>query len=283
MTETTTSALAMPGGALVSREDAGRTAHHMAKEYREATAEIGRLLQAVNEQTKRLAEAFPSDYSPFDISYEYNGHRHYRIDEHALAETFAEMKRRAWRVLVDHLGIKNIMSVAKRKEFEQQLERGDLPDIKEETILGLCFGLADQAKDFAAEAAKEVFAILRPSSGTYKTNDPFRVGRRVILHGYVERKWDGKSFRVNHYRHQEVTAIDGVFHVLDGKGVMRENRGPLSVAIEASPNGQGGTDYFRFKCFKNRNLHLEMRRLDLVRQLNGLAAGEYVLGNDMME
>ena len=37
----------------------------------------------------------------------------------------------------------------------------------------------------------------------------------------------------------------------------------------------------RFKCYKNRNLHLEMRRLDLVKELNGLAAGEYVLGNDM--
>jgi hypothetical protein len=91
----------------------------------------------------------------------------------------------------------------------------------------------------------------------------------------------GGDFRVNYQREPQITAIDGVFHLLDGKGVMKENRGPLFQAINASGrDGRGETAYFRFKCFKNGNLHLEFKRLDLVKQLNGLAAGEYVLGAD---
>jgi hypothetical protein len=104
-----------------------------------------------------------------------------------------------------------------------------------------------------------------------------------FLRWYVERCWGRKSFRVHYNREADVTAIDGVFHVLDGKGVMREHKGPLCRAIEASPDGRGETDYFRFRCFKNRNLHLEMKRLDLVRQLNLLATGEAMLGHDMTE
>src|SRR5262249_49321252 len=153
--------------------------------------------------------------------------------------------------------IKNIMSVKKRGEFDRQMERGELPPITEQTITGMLLGLAGQAQDFATEAAREVFDILRPRGpfgGAYKTNDAFRIGRRVILSWYVERCWNGKQFRMNYHKEREAIAIDGVFHLLDGKGIMRENRGPLIKAIEASPDGKGETDYFRFKCFKNRNL-----------------------------
>lgn len=176
------------------------------------------------------------------------------------------------------------MSVAKRKEFDQQLEKGELPDINEQTITTILLGLAGQAADFATEAAKEVFAILRPQGhwgGEYKTNNAFRVGRKVILPHRVESGYGPGKFRANYYREQELVAIDGVFHLLDGKGVMREHRGPLVNAILNSPDGRGETDYFKFKCFKNTNLHLEMKRLDLVQELNLLAVGERVLGEDM--
>ncbi len=73
------------------------------------------------------------------------------------------------------------------------------------------------------------------------------------------------------------------FLLLDGKGVIREHRGPLYRAIEESQDGRGQTDYFKFRCCKNRNLHLEMKRLDLVKQLNLLATAETVLGHDITE
>ncbi len=103
----------------------------------------------------------------------------------------------------------------------------------------------------------------------------------MILGWRVESAYGAGKFRVNYNHQQGLTAIDGVFHLLDGKGVMREHRGPLIQAIEASPDGRGETDYFVFRAFKNHNLHLTMKRLDLVKELNGLAAGEYVLGADV--
>ncbi len=261
-----------------------QTALHMAREFQEATAEIGRLLLAIKAQSQRMRIAFDPDaerYSPFDVDFKYDGQHYNAEDFDRIRE---KMARRAWRILFDHLGVKNVMSVQKRKEFEHQLERGELPDITEANILGVIGGLAGDAKAFARDAAKEVFDMLRPRGqwgGQYKTNDAFRVGRKVILSGKVERAWSGTRFRASYYAEQSLTALDGVFHLLDGKGIMREHKGPLVQAIEASPDGRGETAYFAFKCFKNRNLHLTMKRLDLVKELNGLAAGEYVLGEDM--
>jgi hypothetical protein len=129
---------------------------------------------------------------------------------------------------------------------------------------------------FIEEAVQEVFEYLRPHHSRYKTNTEFEIGKRVILFA-LETKWGG-GFRVDHYREQHIRAIDNVFHALDGNGTIKTHRGPLIDAIEAAKNGTGETEYFRFRCFRNRNLHLEFKRLDLVAKLNAVAGGMRLRG-----
>lgn len=50
-------------------------------------------------------------------------------------------------------------------------------------------------------------------------------------------------------------------------------RETLHDTITNSPDGTGKTDYFRFRCCLNGNLHLEFLRLDLVAKLNAVAGG----------
>lgn len=262
------------------------TALHMAKVFREATAAIRLHMGIIGEKCDLLGRTFNEEsyhgYG-FNVAFKFDGQHECRAEE---ADSIIDrMKRQAWEALINKLGVKNVMSVKKRADFEKQLKDGTgLPDITEETIVSVILGLIGQAQEFARDAALEVFQILRPQGhwgGQYKTNDAFRVGRRVILPWRVESAYSAGKFRPNYNREQELTAIDGVFHLLDGKGVMREHRGPLIQAIIDSPNGRGETAYFAFKCFKNHNLHLEMKRLDLVKELNFLAAGERVLGDDV--
>ena len=58
--------------------------------------------------------------------------------------------------------------------------------------------------------------------------------------------------------------------MLDGKALSAYRDGDLSKAIEAAEGGIGETEFFRFKCFGNGNLHIEFRRMDLVDQLNAI-------------
>lgn len=135
---------------------------------------------------------------------------------------------------------------------------------------------ANSVPQLIDEAVREVFEWLRPGGwqARYKTNTQFEVGRRVIRANCVEVGW-GTNFRVSHYHEPNLTALDNVFHVLDGNGTVKTTRGPLVDAINATPKvGTGGeTVYFKFKCFLNSNLHIEFKRMDLVTKLNQVAGG----------
>jgi hypothetical protein len=153
-------ALAIGTGA----EDAEHGACFMANEYAEATAEVLRLMNAIDEQTARLAAVFGESYG-FRVEFHYDGSTYYRHDENSYGKIFEKMQRRAWRALLDRLGVKNVMSIAKRKQFEDQLERGELPELTADAIVGVIAGLAGDAKEFARDAAKEVFDMLTPKHG----------------------------------------------------------------------------------------------------------------------
>lgn len=69
-------------------------------------------------------------------------------------------------------------------------------------------------------------------------------------------------------------ALENVFTALDGKGsITKTHNGEIIDAINRSTDGTGETDYFRFRACRNRNLHLEFKRLDLLARLNQIAGG----------
>lgn len=97
----------------------------------------------------------------------------------------------------------------------------------------------------------------------------------MILPWAVEAWGFGHPFHVSYGHHDaQLRAIENVFSALDGKGsISKTHNGLLVDAINQSADGRGETDYFRFRCFKNRNLHLEFRRLDLLARFNQIAGG----------
>jgi hypothetical protein len=259
-----------------------RGATALAREFREATAEIRRHWLVIAQQCDRLEAAFPnSAFKAFRVDLYYNSRQAYDYrDKPAIDEVIKGMSVVAWSRLIDALGVKNLMSIKRREEFDRQIEKGDVPEVTEENIIAVILGLADRAAEFATEAAQETLRMLTPTSGDYKTNSGYKVGRKAILTWFVEQGWKARSFRPFYRREADLIALDGTFHVLDEKGCLKGTKSPLVKAIEESPDGQGETEYFRFRCFKNHNLHLEFKRLDLVKKLNGLATGEPILGDD---
>ena len=181
----------------------------------------------------------------------------------------SRLKAAAWRYLVDRIELKKLASVKRAREIDRQINEGtDLPDITLDNLFGWLQSLDRQAKTFLEEAIIEVFEFLRPPSLRYRTNSGFKVGKRVILSGRVEKAWTGTKFRVGYHYENELRALDNVFHLLDGKPLSAYRNGDLINAIHESRRGAGETEYFGFKCYLNQNLHLEFRRPDLVQRLN---------------
>lgn len=198
----------------------------------------------------------------------------------AFEEVKQELKRSAWKRILSISQINKMLSIKRAKEMSEKLNNGELPDITLDEVLGMMNSVTENAADFVKEAATEVFEVLRPAAreywgSQYKTNQKngkYNLGEKVILTGYVE-KWSyGGNWHINYYRQEHLIAVDRVFHALDGnlKGMDSSYQGPLCDAIGTTETGAGETEYFKFTCFKNHNLHLWFKRMDLVAKLNAI-------------
>lgn len=194
--------------------------------------------------------------------------------------TIQEMRRSAWRYLVEKLELRRIMSAARWKELDEKIEKGEPPPLTEKDVIDTMQEHWEKRYEYYEENIREVFEWLRPSTDgygkKYKTNARFELGERVILSYMVSPAWHGPGFRVDHDRQQRLVALDNVFSALDGQGLKTQSA--LAQAIEASKSGEGETAYFAFRCCKNRNLHLRFKRVDLLKRLNEIAGGKRLRG-----
>jgi hypothetical protein len=189
--------------------------------------------------------------------------------------TVERMARQAWGVIVERLELRRMMSIARWNELQEQLDKGKLPAITEENVNAFARGYAVALPDMIQEAVGEVFDWLRPWNTDYKTNSKLEIGPKVILAHVVELAWTGGGFRVNHYRQQNLVALENVFRALDGQGnIAKTYQSELETAIgQSGKEGRGETSLFRFKAFRNQNVHLEFKRLDLLKRFNQVAGG----------
>lgn len=190
------------------------------------------------------------------------------------------IRAKTWHRIVERLELTRVLSVAARTELERQIDKDELGDVTMETATGLLRYFSTNLEDLFSDAVREVFEFLRPRRSRYKTNTEFEIGKRVVLQSQVARYYSS-TYTIcgyDHEREQRLIALDRVFHGLEGKGMVSKTyRGELVDAILATPidgDGRGETTYFRFRCCKNGNLHIEFKHMDLVAQLNRIAGGK---------
>jgi hypothetical protein len=259
-----------------------RTIVDLVRTYETAVADIRTafaLLQGVGE---RMDAAFNLD-EPFGRTYLRSHHgRPVEVSDRDAEATIARLRLDVWGHLVDRLEVRRFLSIQRATELDQMLQdktSEKLPDITVDNVLAFARGLRSQVPDMLGEAVEEVFSWLRPPRSEYKTNTELEIGRRVILGYMVEWGWLGRTgvdqhgYRVTYGREQHLRALENVFTALDGKGsITKTYESRLADAIRG-PAGKGETEYFRFRCFRNRNLHLEFKRLDLLDRFNKIAGG----------
>ena len=251
---------------------------------------VTELCRAWTESTDQIRDGFAKIVSAQDImaqvfqggSHGLNiqSYRHDAIDFKDPDKSIRYFKREVWRAIIEQLGIRKLLSLKRLAELDKQLENGEgLPEITPDNINAMLETNLAQMGDFLKEKVHEVYKWLRPGGyrrTDYKTNQKSAeagVGRKVILWG-IENNYSG-GFRVSHYRIDEYRAIDQLFHMLDGKAPPTSYYGELVEAIQKTTlaDNKFETTYFRGRCFRNHNCHLEIKREDLLAQFNLIAGG----------
>lgn len=254
-----------------------QTLAQMAEAYASAESEIRQAFELLAKASERLKLSFNQ------TGYRFTG---WGVGIHGTKHNDAEafmrdVKRDVWAALVDRLELRRIASVERCKEIDRQIETGEgMPDITLSTLLAMVEGSFKGVPQMIEQAVQEVFNMLRPGSrgSHYVTNQKgkWEIRDKVILpYRLDDVSQYTRHFCVNYSYQAELRALDNVFHMMDGKGCVKSVNGPLVDAIYVTPvtSAGGETDYFEFKCFKNRNLHLRFKRPDLVAKLNQIAGG----------
>jgi len=185
------------------------------------------------------------------------------------------LKVSAWHHLMGVIGVDKILPEARRTKMHENLHSENAPEVTIENVMEL-IGLL-HGTDLQREALLEAFETLRPgrySSAQHKTNKraSWKVTRRVILTGFLDTRWSRYALWTN--RANQLAIADRAFHLLDGaldKLDANSYKTPLVDAVqssETSGSGRGETDYFKFQCYANGNLHLTIKRADLLAELN---------------
>lgn len=193
--------------------------------------------------------------------------------------------RNAWKYVLGVTGLNHYMTEKRQRELYQQIEDDSLPPLTVENIVGTLQGLAGKIDGLLLESVKEVFDWLRPhgdGTGALKTNHRFYVGRKAIVYG-VDRGFHG-GFRMNYHYEANLRGLGNVFSLLDGKGVLRypdDLNTRFNSTMDEKNRGEVFEDqYFRMKCYRNGNLHIEFKRLDLLAKLNQMGGDGNLPGKE---
>jgi hypothetical protein len=198
-----------------------------------------------------------------------------RFDFSDPSDQIVDLRRQMWRAIVDRLEVRRMMSIKKCKELDEWLGKVD-DGITIENVFGLFKTYERDLPGMLAEAIEEVYNWLRPYNSEHKTNSEYEVGERIVLTSCLDTWWirHNGAPQVSHWRADHFRALDNVFSALDGKGqISKSYQGELGDAISKAKDGKGQTTYFEFRWFKNGNVHLKNRRMDLVEKFNRIAGG----------
>lgn len=257
-------------------------ASSMAEVYRRSTARLVELMTEVKEIQERLKVTFGAMDRSFRFHLDFHGCR-MEIDE--IVQLY---KIAAWQRLIEHTGIRRVMSIKRQSQLDKVLgssnpkDAEQLPEISEETIISVLGAYASSVEEMLEESVREVYDWLRPRDVSrrdreLKTNQRnfAKLTNRVVLHYVCSESWQG-LFNIDCGDRKWLMVLDNIFHMLDGRGAIQGHQGPLLDAIAVAEGGKGETEYFRFKCCKNRNFHLQFLREDLLDRFNAISAKNYL-------
>lgn len=189
--------------------------------------------------------------------------------------------RACWRHLLEASSLGRIMGAKQRAQFEEVLE-SDPPEFTVETAYATFSDKAANADKIFAESVVHAF---QSAPGDFKSNDAFKIGKRVILNRAYNDMSHGWTYSLARHlpaARDVIRDLDRIMHIMDGR---EHDQDATDIVADAMRNARGAgeaeTRYFRIRWFVKGTAHVWFLRPDLVQRMNEILAGEYglVLGD----
>ena len=186
---------------------------------------------------------------------------------HGIEVLKKDVDRRMWRQTIELTGFNKYMDKKARQEFADSLEK-EPPAFTVDNVRSTLLSSYQQAETFMNRGIVELFKNLGEN---YKTNDAFKIGKKIILRNWFT-VFCG-SLSVNYNQEPEMNDLDRVVRTLD---CVEFKEHLFSQSMRKVINSmEYEDDYFKIKAFKNGNAHLWLKREDLTDKINDIIAAWY--------
>lgn len=190
-----------------------------------------------------------------------------------------------WRRTLDIKEVRDRLTAKKQDEFEHALNQRCHMDFTESNIRTFVLNLIGSYEQTLTDAVLETFDFMtrhgyRDQSiyeknihyfNGWKTNDSFKVGKRVVLPlGYESTFRGWRGWELSYQAAPRVRDIDLVFSYFDGGGRHLALDDAMRQAFARGDNS-GESTYFKFVAHKKGTLHLTFKDLDILRRFNVVA------------
>lgn len=194
------------------------------------------------------------------------------LDPEKSDEIRARIDSAAWSYLMEQSGLLTFMDSKAREDWRKQIDECKTPALTLDNITASFQTLYASRGDLFERGVLLCFKNL---SWDYKTNRPFRFGKRIIIRGL-------RYSSFNHRVTNELEDLQRVFRILDGKPE-EDHRNGLCSRLNDAIRGEGFTwragqlddTYMHIRWFKNSNGHITFKRMDLVDRMNKILAKHY--------
>lgn len=180
-----------------------------------------------------------------------------------------------WDRLMSETGMYTLMSAKQRDKWDKELSGADMPAVTLDNVLATFRQLNADKFDTFSQGVIDVFKKL---SWDYKTNNPCKFGKRIVMSSLLCVGRYSVSFTSD--SHAKIDDLARLFYVLEGRNVP-DYRVSTGAKLDEffSANGFNGekfdSDYFTVRYFKKGSAHITFKRPDLVEHLNDLVAKHY--------
>jgi len=176
-----------------------------------------------------------------------------------------------WEYLLDQSGMRTFLDDETKKLWDKAIDTRDVPALTRENIEATFQRLHENRGTMFERGVCEVF---RKLSWDYKTNNPRRIGKRLVLRGVVDNFWK-KECRPSHDGCNRLDDLIRVCSILDKQPEPdHRQRAYMQLSNAKWPTSGAFTfgDWFTVKGFMNGNAHLAFIRPDIVDELNRIVA-----------
>ncbi len=180
-----------------------------------------------------------------------------------------------WDRLLRETGMYTLMSSKQHDEWDRQLAGSDMPELTLDTVLATFKQLNASKLDTFEKGIIDVFRAL---SWDYKTNNPCKIGKKIIVSRLLDVCRTGR-ITASYTAQGKLDDLAKPFYLLDGQNVpdFRVGHGTQFTEYFQEKGFSGVFDglYFSVRVFKKGSAHITFKRLDLVDKLNDIVAKHY--------